>query len=233
MLKDFITNASVLIASFFIIGHYYKNKPVRITSPLAMRINLGIVFGLLGIVLMLFSIRLTPTVIVDLRHITVIIAALYGGMAAALVSAAMIAAGRIALFGFHPASVTAAIFMLAIGIGCGFLSRARILYWKKSQIMNVFCLLLLSLCLYLNIGQKSLLLSVYLYHWSISISVVFLLFLLPGIFRWPIPFFEKYRKVKTATAPSSTIVKTSFFKQMPKGFGRSLIRHGRKLPGFP
>ncbi|UUZ82671.1 hypothetical protein LJK88_00920 [Paenibacillus sp. P26] len=99
MLKDFVTNASLMVASFFIIGQYYKKNPLTRDSTWNIKLTAGLLLGLLGILLMLNGIPLGPGVVADLRHVPIILAALQGGPVPAIVSAFVMVATRMTLFG--------------------------------------------------------------------------------------------------------------------------------------
>jgi hypothetical protein len=105
MLKDFVSNGALLIASFSIMGVLFKDKPLHTTSPLPSKIYWGLCFGVLGNILMAFSIQINSSTIADLRHLAIVIAATFGGYIPALIAAVFIAAGRILLFGINESSL--------------------------------------------------------------------------------------------------------------------------------
>ncbi|MFB6364690.1 diguanylate cyclase domain-containing protein [Paenibacillus elgii] len=174
MFKDFITNAALLVTSFFIIGQLFKDYRLRPSSSWKMKAALGVCFGLQGILLMIYSVRLNESVIVDLRHIPTVVAAMQGGPISAVVSAIIITSGRIGLFGPSYSAIVAAILMLLIGITCGALARRQVMSLRRFLLLNTVAMIYVSAAISLNLhihGLLQQLTSVLAYHWVISTVV--------------------------------------------------------------
>ncbi|GLI10149.1 hypothetical protein YDYSG_61820 [Paenibacillus tyrfis] len=174
MFKDFITNASLLVTSFFIIGQLFKDYRLRPSSSWKMRAAAGVCFGLQGILLMIYSVRLNESVIVDLRHIPIVVAAMQGGPVSAIVSALIIVAGRIGLFGPSYSSIIPSILILLIGITCGWLAGRKGLSLGLFLLLNTVSMIYVSAAVFLNLGLSDLqhrVASVLTYHWVISTTV--------------------------------------------------------------
>ncbi|MEJ8547880.1 diguanylate cyclase [Brevibacillus borstelensis] len=169
MLKDFGTNLALLISCFLIIGHIYKGKLVVPQSPIRIRLVYGGLLGMVGVLLMLYAIRVSPTVVADLRQIVIVLAAFFGGMPAALASAVIVAIGRVGLYGVSAASLTAAFFAILIGIGCGFLSYIRLHPWSKIILLNLYGIVVATCSLYMNLLDTSLVSQIAVYQWPISL----------------------------------------------------------------
>jgi diguanylate cyclase len=122
---------------------------------------------------MLFSFHISPTTIVDLRHIPVIIAALYGGALPSIFSALIVIAGRLFLFPFSQASIVASLGMLIVGVVCGEFYKMKYSLKTKFWIMNIFSLLILSIALFINVDDKSIYSEIILCYWTISVSAGF------------------------------------------------------------
>ncbi|MED4729875.1 diguanylate cyclase [Aneurinibacillus migulanus] len=176
MLKDFVINGTIVISGLFIMGQIFRNHPVKPYSPSKLKLLTALLFGLLGAVLMEFSIRIVPGVIADLRHIPVALAALYGGIPTALVSALIIAMARVILFPAGSEAFVAFGGMLLIGLGCGLLTRSKSRPLVKFMLMNLFSLLIITASLFINIPTAPLFLETALYHWCISITAGFFAF---------------------------------------------------------
>jgi diguanylate cyclase (GGDEF)-like protein/PAS domain S-box-containing protein len=169
VLKDFGTNLAILISCFLIIGHIYKGKLVVPQSPIRIRLVYGGLLGMVGVLLMLYAIRVSPSVVADLRHIVIVLSAFFGGMPAALASAVIIAVGRVGLYGVSAASLTAAFFAILIGIGCGALSYFRMQPWSRIILLNFYGIVVATSSLYMNLPDTSLLMQVAMYQWPISL----------------------------------------------------------------
>lgn len=168
MLKDFIANLAILMSCFLIIGHVYKGKLVYPKSTISDRVLYGAVLGVVGMILMVYSIRVAPYVVADLRHLVIVLAAIFGGMPAALSSAAIITVGRAVLHGVSSTSLTAAAFSAFIGVGCGLLSYLPLRSWKQLFALNIVGMLIVTLSLYVNIPDKTVLPKLYLTQWTVS-----------------------------------------------------------------
>lgn len=97
MFHDFLINISVFTSILFIFNRLLKHE--HIIPLLSYKVKVGIGQGLLGIILMFFTIHVTSTVIVDLRHLAIVTAAFLGGLPAALITGVIIGTGRVLLFG--------------------------------------------------------------------------------------------------------------------------------------
>ncbi|MFZ7944891.1 diguanylate cyclase domain-containing protein [Neobacillus sp. 19] len=168
MLKDFVSNAALLIASFSMMGVVFKDKPLHVSSPLTSRLYWGLSFGILGNILMLFSIQVSSNIIADLRHLAIVIPAAFGGYLPALIAASLIAIGRIIFFGFSQASILPSVGALLIGILCGVISKLKIHSTLKAFIMNLIGLLIISTIFIVRIDDFHILKNVLTLHYLIS-----------------------------------------------------------------
>ncbi|MDQ1911335.1 diguanylate cyclase [Paenibacillus sp. GD4] len=174
MLKDFITNASLLIASLLIIVYSFKRWPVREQTGLALRAVAGILFGLQGILLMVYSIRITETVIIDLRHIPVLLAALYGGWPAAVISVLIVVIGRMGLYGITFSSLASGAGMLLVAALCMLFAGRRGVSLTRFLWLLIMSESILSVVIWSGLqrtGATSILPSIIGAHWAASLSV--------------------------------------------------------------
>jgi diguanylate cyclase (GGDEF)-like protein/PAS domain S-box-containing protein len=137
MLRDFIANISVLMASCFLIAAFFRHIDLQAAHQYKTRLLLGFAFGLQGILLMFFSIKVFPTVWVDLRQVTILIAALFGGAVPAIAASVLIAAARFILFGINKLSLISASIMLLTGLSCIAIARIRTSIVYKFMLMNI------------------------------------------------------------------------------------------------
>ncbi|WHY68194.1 diguanylate cyclase [Neobacillus sp. SuZ13] len=169
MLKDFVSNAAILIASFSVMGVLFKDKPIRINAPRSSKLYWGLCFGILGNVLMVFSIQINASTIADLRHLAIVIAATFGGFIPALFSAVLIAAGRILLFGINESSILGSIGALLTGIFCGCISNINLSRTLKAFLMNLIGLFFVSIIFIIRIEDLQILKNVLTLHYFISL----------------------------------------------------------------
>lgn len=169
MFKDFVLNATLLFSSFTIMGQLFKNRPLKISSPLSTKLYWSIGYGILGNILMLFSIKINATTIADLRHLVIVIAAIFGGMIPALFSSVIIAIGRVLLFGYSENSIIAAFGVLFTGIICGWISTFTFRPALKVFVMNICGLVILSIIIAIKIDDFATLKKVLIIHYLISL----------------------------------------------------------------
>ncbi|MED4463793.1 GGDEF domain-containing protein [Metabacillus fastidiosus] len=93
MFKDLFTNITVLVSLLIFYCQMTNAKPLTRHSPIRRKITVGIAGGLLGNILMYYSISIDAALI-DLRHIPLILVAFYGGTLPALLSMLLIILGR-------------------------------------------------------------------------------------------------------------------------------------------
>lgn len=216
MLKDFVTNASLMVASFFIIGQYYKKNPLTRSSTWNIKLTAGLLLGLLGILLMLNGIPLGPGVVADLRHVPIILAALQGGPVPAIVSAFVMVAARMTLFGGATFSAAAAsVNLVLIAVLCGLLAGNKGATFPRFLLLNALCMICISAVLSINlnhIGQLQDIPRTLTYHWTFSLLVgtlavyVYLHILRSHAFNLKlVESEERYRRL-IASSPDATLV---------------------------
>jgi diguanylate cyclase (GGDEF)-like protein/PAS domain S-box-containing protein len=170
MLKEFVLNVCLLITVLFIAGHFSHKRSFLPHSPLRNRLLGGIFLGLLGVLMMYFSIRITSSVMSDMRHIPILLAALYGGFSASFIAAAIVAVSRLLILGtFDASTLMTALIMLLLGIMCGYISRFPAKPFIRLTAMNLICILTVAATLYLRLPDKDLALKVIRYHAGFSL----------------------------------------------------------------
>lgn len=169
MLKDLVSNATLMIAAFTVMGRVFKNRPLEHTSSYTTKTYWGICYGVLGLILMVFSFQINTTTMADLRHLAIVIAATFGGFVPALLAAVIIAIGRTILFGLNETAVLAAIAALLTGIVCGWFSKLHFDPTVKAFYMNLIGLFFISIVFTIFIEDTTTLIHVLIAHYLISI----------------------------------------------------------------
>lgn len=114
MVKDYIVNAAVLVAFLSIVFQFFRSSGISPSSPLKFRVLWGGIFGLLGVMLMFFSINLPNNMIIDFRYLSIILSATIGGWISCAVSGTIVSIFRLLLYGINKASITAVILILVL-----------------------------------------------------------------------------------------------------------------------
>lgn len=150
MIKDLFINGCILIAAISLGNQIFKEKePASGNSWLK-----GLLAGSLGIMLMLFSVHLNNNIIIDFRNIAIIIAAVYGGPLASILSGLVIGLFRLFYFEINPASVVGLINAIILGFGCGLLAKQSIARLKIWFQITAFCLFISTLSLTLLLKSQ-------------------------------------------------------------------------------
>jgi len=159
-LDNLVLNLAFLVASLFLHQQFYARFDVGPASSVRIKILYGFTLGLIGILLMHYTIR-TPQSIIDLRQLTMIVAAIYSGPLASIVSAVVVAIGRYFLFEANTNTWIGIANALAIGIGCALLVRPVMREWMKWIVLPVFSTTTVFVALALQVKDRALLFQLY------------------------------------------------------------------------
>lgn len=174
MYRDLFINVCIIVSYIFLTSRFVSN-PLSRKNYNEWRI--GFSSGVLGLILMEFSLHVSQSTIVDLRHIAIILPAVYLGLLPSVVASTMIAMGRLVLFDLNPNSIKAALVMFLLGIGCGLIFKysSRLSYLQRWNIMNLFCMIAISMLLMDMLEYNfPVLLQIYPYHWAFSFLTAWL-----------------------------------------------------------
>lgn len=175
MFKELLLNAALIIASISIGNQILINQEVTPSSPLKIRLFFGLMAGVLGILLMVSSIKVMPGVILDFRHIATLLSATYCGFAASIITGLIIGIFRFSYTAdFSYQSILPAFSAIIIGIGCGFISQLKINKLKRWVSMTLLSLVPSCLTMYILINNNFLYIKTLSAYW-ISASLVSIL----------------------------------------------------------
>ena len=170
MLDDLFINTTIILSFIFVGGQLLKN--ISLKEPLSFEVKcfVGIVTGALGALLIKFGVQV-ESVMLDLRYLAVILAAIIGGPIASLLSASILLIARLLFTGY---SMCPSVCVLVLtGIGCALISTFHISMLKKWIWLHVYCLTISLLAIYF-VFQDVFVLSLYL---LISITTGYITFL--------------------------------------------------------
>lgn len=138
MLFDLFVNVFAIAAFLLITGQLFKDYPLGNKLTPKKQAVFGVIYGSLGIILMIYTIHITSTIILDLRNIAIIISAVLGGPISSMITAIFIAIYRILFFDINNASIVAVFLALTMGIGCAGISSINASRLKKYIVMTIF-----------------------------------------------------------------------------------------------
>ncbi|TYP79799.1 diguanylate cyclase domain-containing protein [Paenibacillus methanolicus] len=120
MIQHLFNNFAVLTIEV-LLGGWLLRKFTDV-RPFIRRLFIGVIGGSIGILLMLFSIPISNNVLLDARQIAIIMAANFGGIPAAIITAMMIALFRIVYFGVSTAAYMAIVSAFLMAVATGWIS---------------------------------------------------------------------------------------------------------------
>ncbi|TYP79046.1 diguanylate cyclase [Paenibacillus methanolicus] len=136
MFKELLTDVTLILVFLFVLHLVLESKAICAASTIWRRMQVGIVNGAYGLILMQFAVRITDTLIMDLRHIVIVLAARYGGVPGALTASLIIAAGRLTMFPFSTTAVISSSNVLLSGLLCAWLSTRKWPSWQRLVAMH-------------------------------------------------------------------------------------------------
>lgn len=156
-IQDLVANFAIVTAYLFLLNLViFRNRNLDSHKTLSLKIRMGIVAGLLGIVLMIFTVHMSGT-LVDFRQIAIIVAAMYGGILPSIIAGVMIFLMRLFAFGAITApTIIAATNTVFIAILVGVICMSRLPFWRKWIYSLLICNLLTSIVFIMNLGRGSL-----------------------------------------------------------------------------
>lgn len=135
IVKDLFVNLVIIIAALTLGNLIVRDKISEITKK--HEIAFALLCGFLGCLLMIYGVKISPSVIVDYRCIPIIIMGIYCSITAATTTALLIGVFRVFYTGISTTTITAFIVALSMGILCGFIGKLKIKI-KAKWILSVF-----------------------------------------------------------------------------------------------
>ncbi|WP_409341993.1 GGDEF domain-containing protein [Paenibacillus sp. MBLB4367] len=156
MLKNLIANVALLTAYLFVVSQLFRSRPIDRDASIPRKLFFGLLSGGFGIVLMSYSIELDGFTRLDLRYLAVMVAAQYGGFAAALPAGLVVALGRVLFFGglSHPA-LTGGVSIIVYGLIAGAVAERVQSLWRRWTIFLAVFAVVVSASLTYSFGFQS------------------------------------------------------------------------------
>ncbi len=148
MLKELVANAAILISAISL-GNAFFKKTCYAPDKLSQRVLMGLLPAAIGCILMLFSIPVGSSLIVDLRFIPVFIAAFYYPLSSLTITTAVICGFRIFAFGITPTSTAGGLSVIAVALVCALLKKRRMRLSVKWIISVVWVCIVVGISLFI------------------------------------------------------------------------------------
>jgi diguanylate cyclase len=156
-IQDIIANFAIVTAFLFITSQViFKKRTLGETPIYVDKLKIGLIGGLLGIVLMFFTVSFNNTIL-DFRQLALILTALGGGFLPCLITGFIISLMRLFAFGsITTSTVIAAANTMVIALGVAVICNMSFSYWKKWIYSLVICNVLTSIVFFVILGSSGL-----------------------------------------------------------------------------
>ncbi len=121
ILKDLFVNFTIIIATLTL-GNMLVREGLTIKRS-KYSIIISLLSGVFGCLLMLFSVRVSPDIIIDFRCIPILLMGIYFSLPASIITASIIGIFRVAVYGINLVSIIALFVALVLGLLCGLIGR--------------------------------------------------------------------------------------------------------------
>jgi diguanylate cyclase len=175
MLKDLFVHLCITLTFVFIGGSVFKrNANINV---LRQRLLLGVLSGILGSCLMVFSIDIKSGTIIDLRYMAILLSALYGGIVSSVLTGIIICVNRFLLVsGSLGSAFTSVIMMMTISFIAPLIEKLRVSNFKKVTYMNIASLLIITVGFLFLLGTKHSTYIMLINYWVIGLFGGYLIF---------------------------------------------------------
>ncbi|SFT21232.1 response regulator [Paenibacillus sp. BC26] len=144
MIKDLVVNAAFMtMITFFSSRLFAANRKYSKWKEI---LKLGIVQGILGCILVYYGVRLSDSIVIDLRYVPVLMATYFGGFWAAAIAGALVILYRMTVSPFGIGTITALVTMLVYVGGVGFIMlrvRSLLRQWAYATLFSGIAFLII------------------------------------------------------------------------------------------
>lgn len=174
-MQDLFLNGTILISFVALVNQFIRDLDFSPASNIKLRLIGGVISGILGCILMIFSVEVMPGVIVDFRNIAIVLASMYGGLVTSILAGLIIGVFRLLWFGVSETSMLAFLVALIMGIGCPLITYKVYSKKRKCLYLTLFNVLIASISFIVLIKDHMLLLQLLL---SYNIGCLIITFIL-------------------------------------------------------
>lgn len=171
MITKLFINSCILITFISVSYIFILNKDISDNKSFFSKVLVGAWSGLLGILLMLFSVPINSNVMIDFRYLAILLCTFFEGMITPIIASVIIGGFRVLYFGVTGSSLIALIDALFVGVGFGIISSTKIS--RKIKWINsiIYLLIVISFSMIILIKDLDMLYKV-LIGYSASIIIV-------------------------------------------------------------
>ena len=180
--KEIFFNVTILISFITLSNHFFRDKIATPSSSIRRKIITGFAAGLLGCLLIVFSVQVTPDGYLDLRNLPIIMMALYASFPSTIIASLVIGIFRVVFFGMNPSSISAFFTAVLMGIACGLIGKLKLKRSVKWFLSVLVVIIIAGIATLLLIHDLRLLIDIYsVYCCGTVVASLALYFLLENI----------------------------------------------------
>ncbi|MBH0229679.1 GGDEF domain-containing protein [Halobacillus yeomjeoni] len=154
MYEQLFVNLTIITTCLFLYHQLFKKILYSYKHSLRAKITLGTLTGVLAILLMHFSIQINGETLIDLRHIPLMLATLFGGWVPTLITGIMIIIGRF-FIGVNASAMANLIFIACLIPSFILIVKTINGLWKASITMMSVSVFFFSIIVYQLIGNAA------------------------------------------------------------------------------
>ncbi len=192
-MKDLFLNGTILISFIALVNQFIRDLDFSPASNIKLRLLGGVITGILGCILMIFSVEVMPGVIVDFRNIAIILASIFGGSVTSILAGLIIGAFRLLWFGVSESSMMAFLVVLIMGIGCPLITYKVRSKKIKCLYLTMFNVLISSIAFIVLVQDHMILLQLLLSYNIGCLIITFILCLFINNLATSNRLFKKYK----------------------------------------
>lgn len=197
MISQIFMNSCILITFISISQNFIKNKDINHRSPIILKVIIGIWAGMLGVLLMLYSVKITPTIITDFRALPILLSSLYGGILSSIISSVIIGTFRILNFGITYSSILAVIVIAIMGLGFGFISILKVTKKRKWIYSIIFSLVVNFIPMIILIKDPVLIMEIFTAYSLSTLIMSYFTFIYTEYISESVKLFVKFKNEAT------------------------------------
>lgn len=193
LIKELFVNLMILMSCLFL----YHQLTRQYSHPYRRRkrelLLMGVLAGVLGIILMMFSIRMNDIILIDLRHIPILLVTIHGGWVPMVISSVIIITTRF-FFGVGLSTFFNIVFILLSGIIFVYFAKKIKHIWLLTFVVLFLSNTIFSVVMFLSIADFTVYLNLMVSYWFISFVAGFIAVYLNNYLRKTKQLFQEYER---------------------------------------
>ncbi len=223
MIDNLLVNVLLFISVTCVIGHIVKDIPKEIINTLYGKIILGIGGGLIGILLMIYTIQVNgTTTLLDLRVFAIMMVSYVGGILPTIVSGIIIGVYRALKFGIDISCIIAIYQILLYIISFYIIDKNIISEWKKWLFKTLIALIALTPTFYYLLSNVKNVKMIFFQFSLVTIFASILEYFLLDYVNSSNELYRRYKKDSTKDFLTGLYNTREFNEILNMAFGRVL-----------